>query len=189
MSTKMSSKSSCDLVSPSIFSSKNFAAQIREWVRLFWLLVPAARAAADLGLGRKAVLRYYMFLRQAIVRQAERELEQLSGHRKRSGPTLSRSPGSTWTSGCGRHLEGFHHQRIDYQDRFADGKAHLNGIANFRGFAKHRVKLYQGGFKKNFGGSCEKWNSGSTIAKNYTPSTRWLKGVNLALFLGDSLLC
>ena len=55
-----------------------------------------------------------------------------------------------WHAYRGLHLEGFRHQRIDHLARFADGKAHINGIENFWGFAKRRLKLYHGGFKKNF---------------------------------------
>lgn len=47
-------------------------------------------------------------------------------------------------------LEGFHHVRIDHSQIFATGKAHINGIENFWGFAKRRLKLYHGGYKKNF---------------------------------------
>jgi transposase len=46
-------------------------------------------------------------------------------------------------------LAGFTHIRLSHDDEFADGDAHINGIENFRGFAKRRLKLYHGGFKKH----------------------------------------
>jgi transposase len=47
-------------------------------------------------------------------------------------------------------LEGFKHVRISHDETFGNGKAHINGIENFWGFAKRRLKMYHGGFKKNF---------------------------------------
>jgi transposase len=47
-------------------------------------------------------------------------------------------------------LAGFRHVRVDHARRFARGKAHINGIENFWGFAKRRLKMYHGGWKKNF---------------------------------------
>jgi len=47
-------------------------------------------------------------------------------------------------------LDGFHHERIDHSKVFATGRNHINGIENFWGFAKRRLKMYHGGFKKNF---------------------------------------
>jgi len=47
-------------------------------------------------------------------------------------------------------LEGFKHVRICHDETFGNGKAHINGIENFWGFAKRRLKMYHGGFKKNF---------------------------------------
>jgi transposase len=148
------------------------------------------------------VLRYYTLVRLAIVREAERELGQLSGHvevdesyfggyrkgkrgrgaggkvpvfglLKRGGQVRVVFPekldrrtlqgaikthvkpqswvySDKWHAYRGLHLEGFRHQRIDHHGRFADGKSHINGIENFWGFAKRRLKLYHGGFKKNF---------------------------------------
>jgi len=49
----------------------------RELTRLFWLLVPAAAAARDLGVGRKAAVRHYHRLRRVIAADAERELAKL----------------------------------------------------------------------------------------------------------------
>ncbi|MBD3399863.1 MAG: hypothetical protein GF399_05975 [Candidatus Coatesbacteria bacterium] len=37
-------------------------------------------------------------------------------------------------------LNGFHHRRINHQEEFANGKNHLNGLENFRGYAKRRQK-------------------------------------------------
>ena len=47
-------------------------------------------------------------------------------------------------------VEGFRHQRIDHGVTFSNGKSHINGIENFWGFAKQRLKIYHGGYKKNF---------------------------------------
>ena len=49
------------------------AATVAEVARLFWLLVPAAAAARDLGLQRKTVTRLYDRLRRAIAARADRE--------------------------------------------------------------------------------------------------------------------
>ena len=185
-----------------VWTGRLKAAQARELVRLFWLLVPASRAAVDLKVGRKTALRYYTLLRQAIMRQAQCQMGQLSGqvevdesyfggHRKgkrgrgaggkvpvfgllkRGGQVRVVFPervdrrslhgaikthvkpqsvvySDKWPAYRGLHLEGFHHRRIDHKDAFAMGKAHINGIENFWGFAKRRLKLYHGGFKKNF---------------------------------------
>ena len=40
--------------------------------------------------------------------------------------------------------------RICHNETFVDKKVHINGIENFWGFAKRRLKMYHGGFKKNF---------------------------------------
>ena len=47
-------------------------------------------------------------------------------------------------------LEGFRHVRICHRDSFGAGRVHINGIENFWGFAKRRLKMYHGGFKRNF---------------------------------------
>ena len=47
-------------------------------------------------------------------------------------------------------LEGFRHSRVDHSKTLGSGKNHINGIENFWGFAKRRLKLYHGGFKRNF---------------------------------------
>lgn len=47
-------------------------------------------------------------------------------------------------------LEGFHHVRIDHSKTLGEGRTHINGIENFWGFAKRRLKMYHGGWKKNF---------------------------------------
>ena len=47
-------------------------------------------------------------------------------------------------------LDGFHHERIDHSKAFASGRNHINGTENFWGFAKRRLKMYHGGFRKNF---------------------------------------
>jgi transposase len=44
----------------------------------------------------------------------------------------------------------FKHYRINHSFLFADKHNHINGIENFWGFAKRRLKMYHGGFKKNF---------------------------------------
>ena len=47
-------------------------------------------------------------------------------------------------------LEGFHHVRINHDETLGQGRKHINGIENFWGFAKRRLKLYHGGYKRNF---------------------------------------
>jgi len=47
-------------------------------------------------------------------------------------------------------LEGFHHVRIAHESTLGSGNAHINGIENFWGFAKRRLKMDHGGFKRNF---------------------------------------
>jgi transposase len=47
-------------------------------------------------------------------------------------------------------LEGFHHVRVNHEETLGKGPQHINGIENFWGFAKRRLKLYHGGYKRNF---------------------------------------
>jgi transposase len=47
-------------------------------------------------------------------------------------------------------LEGFHHVRIRHEKTFGGGTRHINSIENFWGFAKRRLKMYHGGYKRNF---------------------------------------
>jgi len=47
-------------------------------------------------------------------------------------------------------INGFHHERINHSKEFASGRNHINGIENFWGFAKRRLKMYHGGYKRNF---------------------------------------
>ena len=48
-------------------------------------------------------------------------------------------------------LNGFHHKRINHDKTLVNGKVHINGIENYWGYAKRRLKAYHGGFKRNFG--------------------------------------
>jgi len=48
------------------------------------------------------------------------------------------------------HLAGFRHKRIDHGETLGKGRSHINGIENFWGFAKRRLKMYHGGWKRNF---------------------------------------
>ncbi|TNF91761.1 MAG: hypothetical protein EP297_15170 [Gammaproteobacteria bacterium] len=54
-------------------------ATLCEIARLFWLMVPAARVANDLGLNRKTVQRYYRRIRQHIALASEQALGLLAG--------------------------------------------------------------------------------------------------------------
>ncbi|MCF8069302.1 MAG: IS1595 family transposase [Desulfobacterales bacterium] len=47
-------------------------------------------------------------------------------------------------------LEGLHHVRIIHDETLGQGKTHINEIENFWGFIKRRLKIYHGGYKKNF---------------------------------------
>lgn len=177
-------------------------ATLRELVRCFWLLAPAAAAARDLSLQRKTAQRYYHRLRLAIAARAQAELRKLGGSveidesyfggkrkgkrgrgaggkapvfglLKRGGQvrvvfperldaaTLQgavrknvRAPSWVYSDRYRAYdklsLAGFRHVRVDHDKRFAKGKAHINGIENFWGFAKRRLKMYHGGWKKNF---------------------------------------
>jgi len=48
------------------------------------------------------------------------------------------------------HLAGFRHKRVDHGGTLGRGRNHINGIENFWGFAKRRLKMYHGGWKRNF---------------------------------------
>jgi transposase len=174
---------------------------IKEIVRLFWLMVPAARVAQNLGVNPKTVLRYYHLIRENIAQKREQELAQLAGEievdesyfggvrkgkrgrgaagkvpvfglLKRNGEVRVVFPkrvdkkslqgaikehvkpqswvySDSYRAYDRLHLEGFHHVRISHSEGFATGKAHINGIENFWGFAKRRLKMYHGGYKKN----------------------------------------
>ena len=176
----------------------------RELTRLFWLLVPAAAAARDLGVGRKAAVRHYDRLRRVIAADAERELAKLpygsvevdesyfGGYRKGKrgrGAAAGKMPvfgllkrkgqvrvlfperldkaslqdairanvrPQSWVYSDGYraydklHLAGFRHVRIDHGQTLGKGRSHINGIENFWGFAKRRLKMYHGGWKRNF---------------------------------------
>jgi len=47
-------------------------------------------------------------------------------------------------------LSVYHHRRIINQVEFADGKNHINGLENFRGYVKRRLTADHGGFKRSF---------------------------------------
>jgi transposase len=47
-------------------------------------------------------------------------------------------------------VEGFHHVRVKHEETLGKGPQHSNGIENFWGFAKRRLKLYHGGYKRHF---------------------------------------
>ncbi len=175
---------------------------LREIARLFWLMVPAARVARDLGINRKTVMRYYSIIRAGIASDREKEIGQLAGEvevdeayfggvrkgkrgrgaggkipifglLKRNGEVRvvfpERLDRKTLHGAIKAHvrpqswvytdsyrvydrldLEGFKHARICHDEAFADKKIHINGIESFWGFAKRRLKMYHGGFKKNF---------------------------------------
>ena len=175
---------------------------VRELVRLFWLMVPAERAARDLGVNRKTALRHFTRLRTVLLAECERDAQPLSGEvevdesyfggyrkgirgrgaagkipvfglLKRKGAvhvvfparldrdTLHREirehvVPQSWVYSDGYRaydkldLEGFHHVRIDHSKTLGEGRTHINGIENFWGFAKRRLKMYHGGWKKNF---------------------------------------
>jgi transposase-like protein len=46
-------------------------------------------------------------------------------------------------------LNGFYHRRINHDKTLVDGKVHINGIENFWGYAKRRLKAYHSGFNRN----------------------------------------
>jgi len=174
---------------------------IKEIARLFWLNVPAARVAKDLGINRNTVLSYYRRIREKLADNRDHELEQLAGEvevdesyfgGKRKGKRGRGAGGKvpvfgllkrngevrvvfpkrvdqktlqgaikvhvkpqSWVYSDGLNvydrlsIHGFHHVRINHNEFFGEGKAHINGIENFWGFAKRRLKMYHGGYKKN----------------------------------------
>ncbi len=175
---------------------------IREIARLFWLGVPAARSAGDLGINRNTGLGYYRRIREKLADNRERELEQLAGDvevdesyfggrrtgkrgrgaggkvpvfglLKRDGEVRVVFPRrvdrktlhgaikvhvkpQSWVYSDGFNvydrlsIHGFHHVRVNHNESLGKGKAHINGIENFWGFAKRRLKMDHGGHKKNF---------------------------------------
>jgi len=68
-----------------------------------------------------------------------------------------------WKADNRLSLNGFHHRRINHDKTLVDGKVPINGIENFRGYAKRRLKAYHGGFKRNFSLLSVKGSSESTI--------------------------
>jgi transposase len=176
--------------------------KLDEIARLFWLGVPAVRAAKDLGLHRNTTYRYYKRLRERISADREAQLSKLHGHieadesyfggvrqgkrgrgaagkipvfglLKRGGEVRVILPeccdgeqlvgairanveldSIVYTDGYKAYnhlsLNGFHHERVNHGETFADGRSHINGIENFWGYAKRRLKVYHGGFKRNF---------------------------------------
>ncbi len=195
-------KRCCKKFTPGPRKSRLPKETLKEIARLFWLMVPAARVASDIGVNEKTVLRHYKLLRERIAKESEEFVCQLDGEvevdesyfggvrkgkrgrgaagkipvfglLKRQGEVRVVFPEKvdkkTFHGAIKEHvqpqswvysdsfkaynkldLEGFHHVRINHDKTFARGKAHINGIENFWGFAKRRLKLYHGGFKKNF---------------------------------------
>jgi transposase len=47
-------------------------------------------------------------------------------------------------------LEGFRHVRICNRDSLGSGREQIEGIEKFWEFAKRRLKMYHGGFERNF---------------------------------------
>jgi len=100
----------------------------REIARLFQLGVPAARVILPKRCDGKHLL-------GAILENVELDSIVYSDGRKAHNK-LS--------------LNGFHHKRINHDKTLVDGKVPINGIENFRGYAKRRLKAYHGGFKHSF---------------------------------------
>jgi transposase len=175
---------------------------LKELVRLFWLMVPAERAARDLGINRKTALRHYTRLRALLLAECQAETEPMQGEvevdesyfggyrkgirgrgaagkipvfglLKRKGAvhvvfparldqdTLHREiqdhvVPQSWVYSDGYKaydkldLKGFRHVRIDHSKTLGRARNHINGIENFWGFAKRRLKMYHGGWKRNF---------------------------------------
>jgi len=174
----------------------------KEIARLFWLGVPAAKAARDLGIHGNTAYRHYKRLREQIAADREAQLEKLHGHieadesyfgGERHGKRGRGAAGKIAVFGLLKRggevrvllpkrcdseqlvgaildnvevdsivytdcysaynklsLNGFHHERINHSEALANGRNHINGIENFWGYAKRRLKMYHGGFKKNF---------------------------------------
>lgn len=202
--------------SPRPDPSKLDAPTSRELTRLFWLLVPAAAAARDLGVERKTAQRHYDRLRRAIAHAAEAappggrakihgsvEVDESYFGGRRKGKRgrgaagklavfglLKRRGGkvrvvfperldratlqgaieanvrpASWVYSDGLNvydrlsLAGFRHRRVDHERTMGKGRNHINGrrpplaagsFENFWGFSKRRLKMYHGGWKRNF---------------------------------------
>ena len=57
---------------------------LKEIARLFWLMVPAERAARDLGINRKTALRHYTRLRTVLLAECKAETEPMRGEAVRN---------------------------------------------------------------------------------------------------------
>jgi len=176
--------------------------KLEQIAELFWLEVPAARAAKKVGAHPNTVAKYYHRIRQRITEERRRELKKLEGpveadesyfggvrQGKRGRGAAGKIPvfgllkrggevrvilpercdgeqligaimanveldSIVYTDGYSAYnklsLKGFHHQRVNHAETFTDGRSHINGIENFWGYAKRRLKVYHGGFKRNF---------------------------------------
>ena len=85
--------------------------------------------------------RYYKRICERIAADREAELENVE------------LDSIVYSDGCKADnklsLNGIHHKRIDHDKTLVSGKVHINGLENFRGYAKRRLKAYHGGFKRN----------------------------------------
>ncbi|MBD3399626.1 MAG: hypothetical protein GF399_04775 [Candidatus Coatesbacteria bacterium] len=105
--------------------------------RLFRLCVPAAQVVTVPGSWRATAYRYCKRIRRRLTAAHQTALD-----------SIVYSDG--WKASNKLSLNGFHHKRINHQEEFANGKNNINGIENFWGYAKRRLKAYHGGFKRNF---------------------------------------
>ncbi len=85
---------------------------------------------------------YYKRIRERIAADREAELENVEMD------SIVNSDG--WKAYNKLSLNGIHHKRIDHDKTLVNGKVHINGLENFRGYGKRRLKAYHGGFKRNF---------------------------------------
>ena len=85
-----------------------------------------------------------------VVFPARVDAESLTGAIKEHVTAQSWVYSDSFSSYDRLKIDGFRHERINHSETFVEGKVHINGIENFWGYAKRRLKLYHGGFKKNF---------------------------------------
>ncbi len=75
--------------------------------------------------------RYYKRIRERIAADREAELENVELD------SIVYSDG--WKAYNRLSLNGFHHKRINHDKTLVNGKVRINGLENFRGYAKRRL--------------------------------------------------
>ncbi len=128
-----------------IRNSKLTNRQLNELVQYFALEVPASRAAKVMQINRHSAERVYQVIRRCLARECE--LNSPLGGEVECDVNYTDS----FRSYDGLVLDGFRHYRINHQQCFAMSKRqHINGIENFWGYAKTKLKSYYGVSREHF---------------------------------------